>query len=146
MSKNKNPVSAEIVAIPGNPEKHCLEGQKEYSLKEFILSVIIQALIVMIVFPMIHPEFRVSRSVMDSIFVVLAFIALNFIIRKVAVIFTLGLAGLVYYLSFGIIGLILNAIVLLMISRFFPEKIYVPGFTTALIGGFLLSFVNFLST
>ena len=114
-------------------------------MKAFIISTMIQALVVLIIFPVIDPNFRVSGSIADSIFVVLSFIALNFIIRKIAVIFTLGLGTIFYYLSFGFIGLLLNAIVILLISKFFPEKIYVPGFGSALIAGFLLSFINFLS-
>lgn len=100
----------------------------------------------MVVFPWIHSDFKISRSLLDSLFVVLAFLALNFVIRKLFLIFTLGLAGILYYLSLGTAGLILNAIVLLLIGKFFPEKIQVPGFIPALMGGFFLSVANFLSS
>jgi putative membrane protein len=100
----------------------------------------------MVIFPWIHTEFRVSRSLSDSLFIVLAFITLNFVIRKLFLIFTLGLAGILYYISLGTAGLILNALVLLLIGKFFPEKIQVPGFFPALMGGFFLSVANFLTS
>ena len=100
----------------------------------------------MIVFPLLNSEFKVSKSIGDIVFVVLTFMALNFIIRKLLVIFTLGIAAVFYYLSLGVAGLIVNAIVLLLISRFFPEKLSVPGFFPALMGGFLLSVANFFTS
>lgn len=115
-------------------------------MKDFIFSIVLQILVVIVVFPWIHADFRVSPSIGDSLFVVLAFLVLNFVIRKIFLIFTLGLAGILYYISLGTAGLILNALVLLLIGKFFPEKIQVPGFFPALMGGFFLSVANFLAS
>jgi putative membrane protein len=49
-------------------------------------------------------------------------------------------------LSLGLAGLFLNAIVLILIGKFFPDKIQIPGFYPALVGGFLLALANFLSS
>ena len=115
-------------------------------MKEFIFSIILQVIVVIVVFPLIDADFQVSKNLGDGFFIVLAFMALNFILRQLFLIFTLGIAGIVYYLSLGTAGLILNAIVLLLIGHFFPEKMTVPGFFPAIVGGFLLSVVNFLSS
>jgi putative membrane protein len=42
--------------------------------------------------------------------------------------------------------LIVNAVVLLLIGNFFPDKMTVPGFFPAIVGGFLLSVVNFFGS
>ena len=93
-----------------------------------------------------HIKSLVSKNWVDIVFVVLSFMALNFLIRKLLLVFTLGIAAIFYYLSLGLAGLFVNAIVLLLISRFFPEKLYVPGFIPAVLGGFLLSVANFISS
>jgi putative membrane protein len=115
-------------------------------LKGFIFSIVLQVIVVIVVFPLIHSEFKVSQKIGDGVFIVLAFMALNFLLRQLFLIFTLGIAGIVYYLSLGTAGLIVNAVVLLLIGNFFPDKMTVPGFFPAIVGGFLLSIVNFLSS
>jgi putative membrane protein len=112
----------------------------------FLISTVLQVIVVLVLFPLIHPEFRVSKSIGDAFFIVLSFIALNFVFRKMFLLFTLGLAGIFYYLSLGLAGLFLNALVLILIGKFFPDKIQIPGFYPALVGGFLLALANFLSS
>lgn len=105
----------------------------------FILAILLQALVVIYLFPWIHSDFRVRGEVTNSIWIVFGFIVLNWIVRWVFVISTLGLGWFLYYLSLGLLGLIANAVVLILISKLFPNLLSVPSFGAAFIGGLCLS-------
>lgn len=107
-----------------------------------LIAVFLQAAIVMFVFPMIHSAFRVKGDIKSSLLVVIIFSILNVIIRWLFILSTLGLSVIVYYLTFGLIGLFINALVLVTISKVFPELIHVPTFFAAFVGGALLALVN----
>lgn len=108
----------------------------------FLFAILLQALVVLFVFPWIHSDFRVRGDLTNSIWIVFGFIILNWIVRWVFVVFTFGLGWVLYYLSLGILGLIANAIVLLLISRLFPNLLSVPGFGSAFFGGLFLSLAS----
>ena len=119
-------------------------------MTKFIILVVLQALSVIFLFPYINSDFKVKGEgdngyLINSVIVVLVFIALNFIIRKLLVIFTLGIGYVLYYLTLGIAGLIVNAIVLIIIAKIFPDRINVPTFMSAFWGGSLLALVNFIA-
>jgi putative membrane protein len=111
-------------------------------MMKFLIALVVQALIVMFIFPIIDPNFKARGNIQSSLLVVLIFIVLNFLIRWFFLLFTFGLAGVFYLLTFGLVGLIVNAVVLLLISKMFPGLISVPGFFSALVGGALLALVN----
>jgi putative membrane protein len=94
---------------------------------------------------MIHPAFKVSDW-KNGLIVVVSFGILNFLFRKILNIFTLGIAYVLYILTLGISGLIINAIVLLIISKAEPEMIIVPGFKEAFFGGAALAVANFIGS
>ncbi|TGK07848.1 hypothetical protein EHO59_07055 [Leptospira semungkisensis] len=112
---------------------------------QFIFSILLQSLVVIFVFPLIDHGFRVSGSLWDAIVIVLFFGFLNFLLRWFLVLVTLGLGYLIYLLSLGLAGLLVNAIVLLWIADLFPGKIYVPGFWAAFWGGAILSLANYVA-
>ena len=119
-------------------------------MTKFIISIVLQALCVLFLFPYINTDFKIkgdgeNNYIINSVVVVLVFIALNFIMRKLLVIFTLGIGYLVYYLSLGIAGLIVNAIVLIIVGKIFPDRINVPTFMAAFWGGSLLALVNYMA-
>jgi len=113
-------------------------------MKYFLYSLILQVLTVIFLFPFIHNDFRIMGDAFDAIIVVLIFGALNFAIRKLIVIFTLGVGAIIYYFTLGIAGLILNAILLILIAKLYPNMLGVPGFFQAFIGGALLAIANYL--
>ncbi|WCL49364.1 phage holin family protein [Leptospira sp. GIMC2001] len=100
-----------------------------------ILSILLQAAVVWYVFPWINSSFHVNGQFESAVVVVLVFILLNWIIRKLFFIFTLGIGLVFYYLSLGLLGLVANAVVLLLIAKFFPKLLSVPDFGTAFLGG-----------
>jgi putative membrane protein len=108
-----------------------------------LFAIGIQILVVLFAFPFINKDFKVHSDWKDALFIVILFGALNFVIRKLIIIFTLGLGVLVYYLSLGIAGLILNALILVLIGSLLPNMLKVPNFSSAFIGGVLLTLVNF---
>lgn len=110
---------------------------------KWIVIVILQTLVMFFIVPKIK-GIRVSKKWVDSLIIVLLFLGLNFLIRTFFVKITLGLAGVLYYLTLGILGLLLNAGILMLISKFLPEKIQVNSFLSAMLAGFLLALVNFL--
>jgi putative membrane protein len=112
-------------------------------MKKLLLSIILQVLVVMFVFPFIDANFKVTGDFKDALIIVIVFIALNFAARKLIVIFTLGIGALVYYLTLGIAGLILNAIIILIIKGLFPQMLSVPSFTAAFLGGLFLAIANY---
>ena len=112
-------------------------------MKKFLFSVVLQVLVVMFVFPLIHSEFRVKGDFKDAIIIVFVFIALNFAARKLILIFTLGIGAVIYYLTLGNAGLVLSAIIIFEIKGWFPAMLSVPNFTTALLGGLFLAIANY---
>jgi putative membrane protein len=112
-------------------------------MKKFLLSIVLQVLVVLFVFPLIETGFKVTGDFKDAVIIVLVFIALNFAARKLIVIFTLGIGALVYYLTLGVAGLLLNAIIILLIKGLFPQMLSVPSFTAAFLGGLFLAIANY---
>lgn len=112
-------------------------------MKKFLLSIVLQVLVVMFVFPFIDSGFKVTGDFKDAVIIVLVFIALNFAARKLIVIFTLGIGVILYYLTLGIAGLILNAIIIYAIQGLFPQMLSVPSFMAAFLGGLCLSIANY---
>ncbi len=110
---------------------------------DFLLLLGFQILIVHFVFPRLG-GIKTSTDWMDSLVVVVIFAILNFALRKLLLVVTLGVAGLVYYLTLGIAGLVLNAVILLVISHLYPEKIKMNGFIPAFVGGFILALAGFI--
>ena len=113
-------------------------------MKHFLISLILQVLTVIFLFPLIDSAFRIQGDFSSAVIVVLVFVSLNFAIRKLTLILTLGLSAILYYLTLGTAGLILNAVILILISKMFPNLLHVPGFFSALIGGLLLTLANYL--
>ncbi len=112
-------------------------------MKKFLLSIVLQVLVVLFVFPLIETGFKVTGDLKDALIIVIVFIALNFAARKLIVIFTLGIGALVYYLTLGVAGLLLNAIIILLIKGLFPQMLSVPSFTAAFLGGLFLAIANY---
>ncbi|ALO26576.1 MULTISPECIES: phage holin family protein [Leptospira] len=110
----------------------------------FLFSLILMSLVVEFVFPLIHPDFHVVGGWLNSIIVVIAFVIINTILRLILVIMTLGIGIVFYYLSLGLIGLIINAWVILIIGDWFPKTLSVPGFWYAFLGGILLVLANYV--
>jgi len=110
----------------------------------FFVFIIIQALVVMYVFPWIHTDFKVRGGAIQSLWIVIGFIVLNWIVRWVFVLFTFGIGWLLYYVSLGLLGLVANAFVLILISRLFPQILSVPNFMAAFWGGLCLALTAFI--
>ncbi|MGJ4744930.1 phage holin family protein [Leptospira sp. SA-E8] len=110
-----------------------------------LISVLLQSLVVVFVFPLIDSGFRVSNHVWDVIVIVLFFGFLNFVLRWFLVLVTFGVGYLVYLLTLGLAGLVVNAIVLFWIATIFPDKIFVPGFWAAFWGGAILTLANYVA-
>jgi putative membrane protein len=109
-----------------------------------VILILLQALAVFYVFPAINEDFRVRGDFGNAVVVVLLFVILNWILRRLFVIFTLGIGFVAYYLTLGILGLVANAVVLIMIDEFFRDLLTVPSYGAAFLGGLLLAFINFL--
>ncbi|EPG73654.1 hypothetical protein LEP1GSC058_2508 [Leptospira fainei serovar Hurstbridge str. BUT 6] len=114
-------------------------------MARLLLSLALQSLVILYVFPLINPLFRLSGSFWDALIIALFFGFLNFVLRWFLVIFTLGLGYLVYILTLGLAGLIVNAVVLLVIGDIFPGKIFVPSFFSAFLGGAVLALANYVA-
>lgn len=110
---------------------------------KWLIIILLQVLVMYFVVPKIK-GIRVSKNWIDSLIIVLLFLGLNFLIRTFFLKITFGLAGVLYYLTLGLLGLLLNAGILILISKFLPDKLKVEQFTSALFAGFLLALVNFL--
>jgi len=113
-------------------------------MKSFLISIVLQVLTVIFLFPMIDKSFYIQGDYSSAVIVVLVFVSLNFAIRKLTLILTLGLSALLYYLTLGTAGLVLNALILILISKMFPNMLHVPGFISAFLGGMALSLANYL--
>ncbi|EMJ96389.1 phage holin family protein [Leptospira alstonii] len=113
-------------------------------MTHFFFSLILMSLVVEFVFPLIHPDLHVVGGWVNSIIVVVAFVTINTILRLILVVMTLGIGILFYYLSLGLIGLIINAWVILIIGDWFPGTLSVPGFWSAFLGGILLVLANYV--
>jgi putative membrane protein len=109
-----------------------------------ILFLLVQALVVLYIFPWINPEFRVNGGLEKALLVVILFILLNWILRRLFVIFTLGIGFFAYYLSLGLLGLVANAFVLILIDEFFNDLLRVPTYTSAFIGGLILALISII--
>ncbi|TGK34492.1 hypothetical protein EHQ12_05480 [Leptospira gomenensis] len=110
----------------------------------FLFSLILMSLVVEFVFPLIHPDFHVVGGWFHSVTVVIAFVVINAALRLVLIVMTLGIGIVFYYLSLGLIGLIINAWVILIIGDWFPGALSVPGFWSAFLGGILLVLANYV--
>lgn len=109
-----------------------------------VILILLQSLAVFYIFPSIHEEFRVRGDFGNAVVVVILFVILNWILRRLFVIFTLGIGFIAYILTLGFLGLIANAVVLICIDEFFRNLLTVPTYGTAFLGGFILAFINFL--
>ncbi|TGL76503.1 phage holin family protein [Leptospira yasudae] len=113
-------------------------------MTHLFFSLILMSLVVEFVFPLIHPDFHVVGSWVSSVIVVFAFVLINAVLRLILIIMTLGIGIVFYYLSLGLIGLIINAWVILIIGDWFPGTLSVPGFWSAFLGGILLVLANYV--
>ncbi|MDX1958583.1 MAG: phage holin family protein [Leptospiraceae bacterium] len=113
-------------------------------MKRYLIAILLQILAVLFAFPLINSSFKVSSDWKDALIVVILFSILNVVIRWILVIFTLGIGLIVYYLTLGIAGLLINAFVLILIGKLFPNLITVPSFFSALIGGGILTLLNYI--
>ncbi|TGM09794.1 hypothetical protein EHQ76_01400 [Leptospira barantonii] len=113
-------------------------------MTHFLFSLILMSLVVEFIFPLIHPDFHVVGGWINSIIVVVAFVIINAVMRLILIIMTLGIGIVFYYLSLGLIGLIINAWVILIIGDWFPGVLSVPGFWFAFLGGILLVLANYV--
>ncbi len=113
-------------------------------MKRFLISLTLQVLTVIFLFPLIDSSFKIIGGIGSAVIVVLVFLALNTAIRKLTLILTLGLSAILYYLTLGTAGLILNAGILVLISALFPNLLHVPGFFPAFLGGAALAIANYL--
>ena len=113
-------------------------------MKKFIVSIVLQVLVVLFVFPIIDKDFGVRGDFKDALVIVLIFIAMNFAARRLILILTLGVGAIIYYLTLGLAGLILNAVVLYGVNFLFPQMFHVPGFAAAFLGGLCLSIANYI--
>lgn len=109
-----------------------------------VILILIQSLVVFYIFPYIHEDFQVRGELGNAVIVVLLFVVLNWILRSLFVIFTLGIGLVAYYLTLGFLGLIANAMVLIMIDEFFKDLLTVPTYGSAFLGGLILAIVNFI--
>lgn len=112
-------------------------------MKQILFSILLQVLVVMYVFPMIDKDFKVIGDLQNHIVIVLIFIAFNFAARKAIVILTLGVGALIFFLTLGVAGLLLNAGILIGMKNLFPQMLMVPNFASAFIGGFCLAVANY---
>lgn len=110
----------------------------------FILLLVAQSAIVIYVFPLIHPDFQVKPGIEHAVITVLLFMVLNWLLRRLLVIFTLGLGWIAYYLTFGLLGIVINAVVLIMIDEYFRELLTVPDYVSAGFGGLALAIANYV--
>ncbi|MCB1193163.1 MAG: phage holin family protein [Leptospiraceae bacterium] len=115
-------------------------------MKNLIFRVALQVLVVIFIFPLIDASLKVKGEIQNSIILVLVFIVANFIARKLIVIFTLGIGAVVYYITLGIAGLVLNAVILIGIAKFFPDILNTPSFVSAFLGGICLAVANYLGS
>lgn len=102
------------------------------------------AAVVFYLFPAIDPNFIVTNGYGNAVLVVLLFVLLNYILRRLFVALTLGIGYVAYYLSFGFLGLVANALVLYTIGYFFPNLLKVPNILSAFLGGLALAVVVFI--
>ena len=111
-------------------------------MKLWIISIILQVLVVFFVFPKIDKDFRVSSDWKDSLVVVLLIAGLNILMKAALFILTVGVAWLFNKLTLGLAGVVLNSIILIWVSKMMPEKIKVPNFLSAFIGAVFLAIAN----
>lgn len=115
-------------------------------MKRFLLSIVLQAMVVLFVFPFIDSGFQVTGGFENALIVVVSFIVLNIVVRKLITIFTLGIGKVVYFLTLGVAGLFINALVLVIIKYILPNMLLVPSFKDAFIGGFALAVANYFTS
>jgi putative membrane protein len=112
-------------------------------ISTIVITYVMQVLVVQFLFPKIK-GLKIREDWIDSAIIVLIFSVSNYVLRTILVKFTLGLAAVVYYLTLGILGLLLDAVILLGISHFLPDKLKVDSFWSALSGGILLVVTSFI--
>lgn len=112
-------------------------------LTSLAILLVVQVLIVHFIFPQIK-GISTKKDWKDSAVIVIIFSVTNYLLRAIMVKFTFGLAAVVYYMTLGLIGLIINALILVGISSFLPEKLKLNGFWPAFFGGTLLALTTFI--
>ncbi|XDD51035.1 phage holin family protein [Leptospira sp. WS92.C1] len=113
-------------------------------MTHFLFSLILMSLVVEFLFPLIHRDFHVVGDWASVLIVVIFFVVINAVLRFILILVTLGAGILFYYLSLGSIGLIINAWVILIIGDLLPERLSVPSFWSAFLGGILLVLANYV--
>ncbi|MCB1157117.1 MAG: phage holin family protein [Leptospiraceae bacterium] len=111
----------------------------------FVINIVLLALVIMFVFPALHKDMKIKGEFQNSLVVALVFFVLNAMIRYGLAILSLGLGVIFYYLTLGIAGIFINALVLLLVQKLMPDYLEVPGFGYAILGGALLSLTNVIS-
>ncbi len=110
---------------------------------KIVITYMFQVLAVQFLFPKIK-GIQTRENWIDSAIIVLIFSVANYVLRLILVKFTLGLATVIYYLTLGIMGLLLDAVILIAISHFLPDKLKVNSFWSAILGGILLVATSFI--
>lgn len=111
-------------------------------LKRLLIHLLIMTAAIYLV-ALLVPGMRI-KSLGTSLAVAVVYSLINFIIFRVFILFTFPLI-ILKYLTFGIVGLIINA-VLLMWTKNLVNGFYLSGFFSAMLAALGISVVNLLLT
>lgn len=114
------------------------------SFIKFLICLFAQGFIIYYGFPIIHPNMTVYNNIWNALILLFAFQILGWIIRFLLGIFSLGISVILYYLTLGLTGLVINAFTLLLISKMANSIVNVPNFFSAFVGGILISLTSFI--
>jgi putative membrane protein len=106
-----------------------------------ILQILFQSIAVLYLFPKLDSELFVRGGLENAIYVVVLFLVLNWIVRRILVILTFGIGFLLYYATLGFLGLVVNMGILVWIGDH-TSLIQVPSVYAAFWGGALLAFIS----
>lgn len=113
---------------------------------QFLITILLQVLVLLFVVPPVTSNGVAVRqgSVFRGILALLCIGLLNMALWFVLTIFTAGLAVVASWLTFGLVGLLVNALAIRVTAGLLGDVLYVRSFGSAFLAAIVMVVTNFL--
>jgi putative membrane protein len=107
---------------------------RNFNWRILLLRLVINAAVLMLTALVVPKIFFVDRTFVSVLLLAVGLGALNAIVKPVIQVLTLRFI----FVSYGLIVILINALILFLLSYFFPQRFAVTGVFWALVGGALI--------
>lgn len=111
--------------------------RKQFNPRFLLIRILINAVVLFVV-ALVTPIYVVDRTGLDWLFLALMLGVLNAVLRPVLQFLTLSLV----FVTYGVVVILINAFLLWMLAYLFPQRLEVPSFFWAFVGGAIMGMLS----